>query len=113
MTPAHTQNKKARVWGKCGEGKSLEVRLDMILYNLKASPALYLDFEPTEGNREPGYPRAYRLVSTAKKAEGKKCECHFQETLIIVDHCEEKETCIQINVSQCSHVLFDQGSYET
>ena len=42
VTPAHTQNKKARVWGKCGEGKSLEVRLDMFVYDLKARPALSL-----------------------------------------------------------------------
>ena len=45
-----TQNKKARICGKCGEGKSLEVRLKMFLCNLKAPPTLYLNFEPTEEN---------------------------------------------------------------
>ena len=47
-----TQNKKAHVCGKCGEGKSLEVRLKMFLCNLKTPPTLYLDFEPTEENRD-------------------------------------------------------------
>lgn len=57
VTPAHT--KQSSMSGASVVGEVIGIRLDMILYNLKKSPALYLDFEPT-GNREPRiYPRTY------------------------------------------------------